>query len=133
MIFEFESVGIATAAMRKVWPSVLRQLQEGKRIKIEIKRAKRTVDQNSMFHVIIHKIYLQMKEAGSNWSQDDWKRLLIDQWAADTNRHKGIIVPSLDGLRIVQLGIQSHKFTKPDAAEFIEWLYAWCAEKEIEC
>ena len=133
MIFEFDTVGVATAAMRKVWPSVLRQREDGKRIKSEIKRAKRTIDQNSMFHAIIHKIYLQMKEAGSNWSQDDWKRLLIDQWAAETGRHKGIIVPSLDGLRIVQLGVQSHKFTKPDATEFIEWLYAWCAEKEIEC
>ena len=133
MIFEFESKALADSTMRKVWPAILRQIDDGKRIRIEVKPAKRTIDQNSMFHVIIHKIYLQMREAGSNWSQDDWKRLLIDQWAADTGRHKGITVPSLDGLRIVQLGIQSKKFTKPEASEFIEWLHAWCADRGVEC
>ena len=133
MIFEFSSPSLANTAMKKIWPSVIRQLSDGKKIKIEIKRAKRSIDQNSMFHAIINKIYLQMREAGSNWSQDDWKRLLIDQWSAETGRIKGIVVPSLDGLRIVQLGAQSSRFTKPEASEFIEWLHAWCAEREIEC
>ena len=132
MIFEFQSSAIADSTMRKVWPAILRQLKDGKRIRIEIKRAKRSIDQNSMFHAIIHKVGIQMREAGSTWSDEDWKRLLIDQFMAETNRHKGIIVPSLDGQRIVQLGTQSRKFTKAEASEFIEWLDAWCVEKGIE-
>ena len=132
MIFEFQSSAIADSTMRKVWPAILRQLKDGKRIRIEIKRAKRSIDQNSMFHAIIHKVSIQMREAGSTWSDEDWKRLLIDQFMAETHRHKGIIVPSLDGQRIVQLGTQSRKFTKGEASEFIEWLNAWCVEKGIE-
>jgi hypothetical protein len=42
------------------------------------------------------------------------------------------VAPSLDGERVVQLGWQSIKFTVEDASEFIEWLYAWAAEKNIE-
>ena len=44
----------------------------------------------------------------------------------------GRVAPSLDGQRVVQLGFQSHKFTVEDASEFIEWLYAWAAEKGLE-
>jgi hypothetical protein len=44
----------------------------------------------------------------------------------------GKVAPSLDGERVVQLGLQSHKFTKEEGSEFIEWLLAWMADKGIE-
>jgi uncharacterized heparinase superfamily protein len=74
----------------------------------------------------------QMKAAGSEWTSEDWKRLLIDAWAHETGRKIGKIAPSLDGQRVVQLGLQSHKFTKEEGSEFIEWLLAWMADKGIE-
>jgi hypothetical protein len=40
-------------------------------------------------------------------------------------------VPSLDGSGIVQLGLQTRDFSKERAAEFIEFLEAWAADKEI--
>jgi hypothetical protein len=73
-----------------------------------------------------------MREVGSKWTDDDWKRLLIDQWAHETGRKLGRVAPSLDSERVVQLGFQSKKFTVEDAGEFIEWLYAWAIEKQIE-
>jgi len=85
-----------------------------------------------MFHALIHKIAAEMKKVGSTWTADDWKRLLIDQWAHETNRKLGKIAPSLDGERVVQLGMQSHKFTVEEGSEFIEWLLAWMAQKGIE-
>ena len=44
----------------------------------------------------------------------------------------GKVAPSLDGERVVQLGLQSHKFTVEEGSEFIEWLMAWMADKGIE-
>jgi hypothetical protein len=85
-----------------------------------------------MFHGIIHKIYIAMKGAGSKWTADDWKRLLIDQWAHETNRKIGKVAPSLDGERVVQLGLQSHKFSIEDGSEFIEWLMSWAAQKGVD-
>jgi hypothetical protein len=104
----------------------------GQKLRIEIKQSRRSAEQNDMFHGIIHKIYIVMKGAGSKWTADDWKRLLIDQWAHETNRKIGKVAPSLDGERVVQLGLQSHKFTIEDGSEFIEWLLAWSANKGIE-
>jgi hypothetical protein len=118
--------------MTVVWPMLKSMLIAGHRMTIEIKQSKRSVEQNAMFHSMIDKISKQMKAAGSTWTADDWKRLLIDQWAHDTNRKIGKVCPSLDGERIVQLGLQSHKFTTAESSEFIEFLLAWSADKGFD-
>ncbi len=120
------------AVLKDLWPQIKATLMAGQKLRIEIKQSRRSAEQNDMFHAIIHKIYIAMKAAGSKWTADDWKRLLIDQWAHETNRKIGKVAPSLDGERVVQLGLQSHKFTIEDGSEFIEWLIAWAAQKEID-
>jgi hypothetical protein len=132
MIYELHNPQQAKVLMENVWPTVKASLMAGHKMRLEVKRATRSSDQNDMFHAIIYQIYLAMRAAGSTWSADDWKRLLIDQWAHETDRKIGKVAPSLDGQRVVQLGWQTHKFNIPDATEFIEWLLAWSAEKGIE-
>jgi hypothetical protein len=118
--------------MKTLWPKMKEALQAGKQLRLEVKKATRSTDQNEMFHALIDKIAKQMKSVGSTWDANDWKRLLIDQWAHETGRKMGKVAPSLDGERVVQLGLQSHKFTKEEGSEFIEWLLAWMADKGIE-
>ena len=115
-----------------IWPTLKSMLMAGHRMTIEIKQSKRSVEQNAMFHSLISKISKQMKSAGSTWTADDWKRLLIDQWAHDTNRKIGKVCPSLDGERVVQLGLQSYEFTTSESSDFIEFLLAWAADKGID-
>ena len=122
----------AHSVLKDLWPKIKESLQAGKRLRLEVKRSTRSSDQNAMFHSLIDLIAKQMKAAGSAWSSDDWKRLLIDQWAHETGRKIGKVAPSLDGERVVQLGLQSHKFTVDEGSEFIEWLMAWMADKGIE-
>lgn len=132
MIVHLNNPHQASEVMKNVWPKVKEALEAGRRMRLEIKQARRSTDQNDMFHVLIYKIATQMKNVGSTWSTEDWKRLLIDQWAHETNRKLGKVAPSLDHERVVQLGIQSHKFTVEEGSEFIEWLLAWMAQKGIE-
>jgi hypothetical protein len=122
----------AHIVLKDLWPKIKESLQTGKKLRLEVKRSTRSSDQNAMFHSLIDSIAKQMKVAGSAWSSDDWKRLLIDQWAHETGRKIGKVAPSLDGERVVQLGLQSHKFTVEEGSEFIEWLLCWMAEKGIE-
>ena len=122
----------AHIVLKDLWPKIKETLQTGKKLRLEVKRSTRSSDQNAMFHSLIDLIAKQMKAAGSAWSSDDWKRLLIDQWAHETGRKIGKVAPSLDGERVVQLGLQSHKFTVEEGSEFIEWLMAWMADKSIE-
>jgi hypothetical protein len=118
--------------MKDLWPKVKESLALGKKMRLEIKQSRRSTEQNDMFHSIIAQISQKMGEVGSTWTTDDWKRLLIDQWAHETGRRIGKVVPSLDGDRVVQLGLQSHKFTIGDSSEFIEFLIAWATNKGID-
>jgi hypothetical protein len=120
------------AVLKDLWPKIKETLQAGKQLRLEVKKCTRSTDQNQMFHALINKISSEMAKIGSKWTADDWKRLLIDQWAHETGRKVGKVAPSLDGERVVQLGLQSHKFTKEEGSEFIEWLLAWMADKGIE-
>lgn len=132
MIFVLQTAEQASDLMRRVWPKVQDALKAGKTLRMEIKSQGKSRDQEEMYHALIGEIAKAMKQAGSQWSADDWKRLLIDQWAHETNHKGGKVVPSLDGERVVQLGLQSRKFTVEEGSEFIEWLIAWATEKGIE-
>ena len=132
MIVHLYSPTQAATVMKDLWPKVKESLALGKKMRLEIKQSRRSTEQNDMFHSIIAQIAQKMGEAGSTWIADDWKRLLIDQWAHETGRKIGKVAPSLDGERVVQLGLQSHKFTVEDSSEFIEFLIAWAANKGID-
>ena len=121
----------ARAVMAQIWPKVLDAINAGKKLEIVIKQLKKSRDQEEKYHALIGDIHRAMTEIGSEWSRDDWKRLLIDQWAQDMGQEGSRIAPSLDGKRVVQLGLQSRKFTVAEGSSFIEWLYAWGADKGV--
>lgn len=106
------------------------------RVKVEPRAKKR--EQEERYHAMVNDIAQQWYFNGQRWDREDMKRLLIDLFA-ETMRlagtplhHDGRVVPSIDGKRIVQLGIQSRKFYVKEASEFIEFLFALGAEKGIE-
>ena len=132
MIFELTTIDEARHALADALPKIREQIESGKKIQLEIRPLTRSLSQNSKFHAMIGRIAEQMHEVGSTWNRDDWKRLLVDQWAHETERHLGRVCPSLDGERVVQLGAQTRTFTVEMCNEFIEWLYAWATEREID-
>ena len=75
---------------------------------------------------------------GQRWHADDMKRLMIDMFAETMRQlgeplhHDGRVVPSIDGKRVVQLGIQSSDFYVKEASAFIEFLFSFGAEHGIE-
>jgi hypothetical protein len=101
----------------------------GKKFTLEVTSETRSQPQNEMYHAIIGQIAKQAEHAGAKWDGESWKRFLIDQWASETGRSAGKVAPSLDGQRVVQLGLQSRKFNKADASEFTEWLICWATDK----
>lgn len=118
--------------MRQLWVKMKESLDSGVALTVQVERENRTLDQNAMYHSIIHQIAKQARHLGSTWDAESWKRLLVDaytkeQWSASS----GQVIPNLTGDGIVQLGLQTRKFTKQQASEFSEWLMAWCAENGV--
>jgi hypothetical protein len=122
----------AHGVMLIVWSKVKESIQAGNKIVMEVTEETRSHPQNKKFHAIIGQIAKQASHHGARWTTEDWKRFLIDQWCQDRGLPGGEVVPSLDGQRVVQLGIQSRKFSKSEGADFIEWLLAWAAQNGID-
>jgi hypothetical protein len=93
--------------------------------------------QEEKYHAMISDIAAQVEHIGRKWHTDDMKRLLVDEFAEEMRiagtplHHDSRVTPSLDGKRIVQLGIQTREFYVKEAAQFIEYLYAFGAERGV--
>lgn len=93
--------------------------------------------QEERYHAMIADIARQVEHIGRKWDADDMKRLLIDEFADEMRaagsplHHDGRVIPSFDGRRIVQLGVQSRDFYVKEAAAFIEFLYAFGAARDV--
>jgi len=121
----------AVSLLRNIWPKVLEALESGKELVLEIKLANKSREQEEKYHSMISEIATQAQHMGSKWDAESWKRLLVDQFCKESGLKTGVVMPNLSGDGIVQLGFQTRKFTKEQASEFVEWLYAWGADKGI--
>jgi len=131
MIFHLQNPEQASAVMAKIWPKVKDTLKTGKALRMEIKAESRSDEQNAKYHAMLSEIAVQAQHMGAKWDAESWKRFLVYEFCKQLGLPQGQIVPSLDGSGIVQLGLQTRDFSKERAAEFIEFLEAWAADKEI--
>lgn len=110
---------------------IAKEAPEGWTVTVEEPKKKRI--QEEKYHAMIGDIAAQTLYAGKRWDEGDTKRILIDEFAEDMRQagaplhHDGDsrLIPSEDGRRVIQLGIQSREFWVGEAAAFIEWLYAY--------
>jgi hypothetical protein len=132
MKYDLDSQEQAKALMSNLWPKVKAALASGKKLTMEIKEASRANDQNDKFHAMIGDISKQAQHLGAKWDAEDWKRLLVDEFWKQQGITAGRVIPNLSGDGIVQLGMQTSKFDKNQASEFVEFLQAWAANNGVE-
>ena len=131
MKFQLTDESQAKTLITGLWPKVLKALQAGKQLNMEIKDAGKSRDQEKLYHELIGQIAKQMQHMGAKWDAESWKRLLVDQFCRNNDIKTGAVIPNLSGDGIVQLGMQTRNFTKEQASEFVEWLHAWGAEHGV--
>lgn len=119
------------AEILRVWPEIKNALMAGHKLEVEIRRESKSRDQEEMYHALIGGIAKQASHLGAKWDAEDWKRFLVWQFSKENGADTGRLVPSLDGTGIVQLGLQTRKFTKDEASQFTEWLLAWAAQNGV--
>jgi hypothetical protein len=131
MKYDLDSPEQATTLMQSLWPKVKTALAAGKKLTLEVKDASKSREQERLYHELIGQIAKQAQHLGAKWSADDFKRLLVDQFAREIGLTGAKIIPNLDGTGFVQLGVQTRKFTVDQGSQFIEWLYAWAANNGV--
>lgn len=119
----------------------IQRAQDGSIVKIL--PPSKTRDQEERYHAMIGDVTKQCTHLNRVFDAETWKRLLIDQFKRDTLKepeccaeywrsHSISVIPSLDGAAVVILGEQSRRFPKAVASAFVEWLYAYGAERDVK-
>jgi hypothetical protein len=117
--------------MKHLWPKVVEALAAGRKLTLEIKPASKSRDQEEKYHAIIGDIAKQAQHMGAKWDAETWKRLLVDKYVREIGLTSKIMA-NLDNDGLVQLGVQTRKFTKEQASEFVAFLICWCDQNGIE-
>ena len=100
--------------------------------RVSIGPAIKTRDQEELFHALLNDIAKQASYLGSHWTAEEWKRLIVDKWSREEqDMPRGRVIPALDGVGIVQLGIQTRSLSKERYSSLIEFTRAWCAENGV--
>lgn len=94
--------------------------------RVEFKRPKRTLDQNSKMWAMLTEIAVQLPWHGISLSPDDWKLLFLDAMKREVR-----MVPNIDGNGFVSLGRSSSDLSKDEMSDLIELIYAFGAQRGV--
>lgn len=111
--------------------------------KLKLTPPAKSRDQEERYHAMIGDIAKHCTFMNERLGAEDWKRLLVDAFVRvmreeakatgkpDPFGAQGRVLPSLDGTGVVQLGVQTRKFTRRLASDFIEHLYSYGSENLV--
>ena len=114
----------AHAAIQDAWNWAKPHLIAGAEMEITVKRATRTMAQNSRLWAMLTDISRQVDWHGQKLHQDEWK----DVFTAALKRQK--VVPGIDGGFVV-IGARTSKMTKAEMSELQELMAAFGAEHQV--
>jgi hypothetical protein len=97
----------------------------------------KTRRQENHYHALIRHVAHFDTFAGHRRDVDTWKRILVDEFVHDKEywdgppAGHGSLLPSRDGLRVIQLGVPTRDFKKPEAANFVTFLLAYLHHQNL--
>jgi hypothetical protein len=93
--------------------------------RIEFKRTRRTLDQNSKMWAMLTDVSLQVEWYGQKLAPEDWK----DMFTASLRKAR--VVPGIDPGSFVLLGLHTSDMDKEELGMLIELIYAFGAERGV--
>ena len=90
----------------------------------------RSAEQNSRLHALLQDIAAQKQWAGQWLDVEDWKRLMVAAFER-ANNQSARIFPSLDGQGIDMIYRRTHRMSKQEMSELIEYATAWAVQNGV--
>lgn len=100
------------------------KLPDGTRV--EFKRSKRSIPQNSMLWSLLSCVSQQVEHGGRKYGPEDWKCLFMHALGQEVR-----FLPSLNGQGFVPIGYRSSDLSKGEMTELIELIFSWGAEHGV--
>lgn len=115
----------AHAELLKLWPQMKSALESGHKLEMEIKREKRSLDQNALFWSVLTDLSKQVKWYDQTLTKEEYKDLLT----AGLKKQKA--VPGIDG-GFVMLGTSTSAMTKEEMSDLITLAHAFGDERGVK-
>lgn len=90
----------------------------------------RSAEQNAKLHALLQEIAQQKQWAGQWLDAETWKRLLVAAFER-ANGGAPTILPSIDGNGIDMIYRRTHRMSKQEMSELIEYVTAWAADNGV--
>jgi len=128
----------AQYSMPKVAADIRALLAEGG-VVVTVKPQTKSRDVEKKYHAMISDIAKQVTFYGkTKYSTEVWKAVLVEQFANDRAaigeplRHPASKIMSMDGHRVITVRPSTTQFSKKEASDFVEFLYAQGADMGVK-
>ena len=91
----------------------------------------RTAEQNAKLHALLSDIARQKQWAGHWLDVEDWKRLIVAAFER-ANKQPARIFPSLDGQGIDMIYRRTHRMSRQEMSEVIEYATSWAVSNGVQ-
>lgn len=112
--------------LRRAWEWAKPRLIAGHRIVLSLEEETRSGPQNRLLHAKLGDIAKRREWAGKKWDLEVWKRLLVAAWLRASGKSV-MLLPALDGMGVDAVFQPTHKLSKAECADLIDWIDAWDA------
>ena len=116
--------------MTFIWNSVGSLLDVNECIVIEVRKIKRSDEQNSKLHAMLGDIAKQKTFSGKQRSIEEWKAIFVSGHAMATNRDVEMVI-GLEG-EVINLRESTAKMSVSRANSLIEYISAWAADNDVK-
>lgn len=90
----------------------------------------RSPEQNARLHAILQDISSQKQWAGHWLDVEDWKRLMVAAYER-ANNQAARVFPAIDGHGIDVIYRRTHRMSKQEMTDLIDFATAWALERDI--
>lgn len=101
-----------------------------KPVKISVKPADRSSDQNRALHAALSDISRQVEHYGKTFDVETWKRLCTAAWLREEGEQAQLI-PAIDGKGFDLVFARTSKLTVKQCASLLEWVFAYGAQMGV--
>jgi hypothetical protein len=95
--------------------------------RVEFKRAKRSLEQNSKMWAALTDVAMQKEHAGRRYTPDQWKVIFMHACGREVQ-----FIPSLDGGTFIPWGQSSSDLSKDEMSELLEFILAWGSQNGVK-
>lgn len=97
---------------------------------VDIKEPTRNSDQNARLHAMLTDIARQVEHYGRKWPAGVWKRLTVAAFMREQDEQP-LMIPALDGVGVDVIYEKTSQMGVRQMARYIDWLFAFGAEKDV--